>query len=100
MRLRRKLLFATMFIMLTGAAHAVVVNPDGMGLDPAMEVRGLDWAPGNTLITPVGNASIFTHFMGDVFQLYSHASLSGFLDTGSTSIGGLGANRWLSLIHI
>ncbi|WON73670.1 PEP-CTERM sorting domain-containing protein [Nitrosospira sp. Is2] len=89
-----KLLFATLLIALASTAHAIAVDPDGAGLEPAMDVKGLHWAPGNTLITPVGRASIFAHPLGDVFQRYTHASLSGFEDSQGTSIGSSGAGRW------
>jgi hypothetical protein len=89
-----RLLFATLLIMLPGIAHAIAVDPDGAGLDPAVEVKGLDWAPGNTLITPVGGASIFSHPLGDVFQRYTHASLMGFEDSQGVGIGSSGAGGW------
>lgn len=82
-------------MMLTGTVHALVVNPDGTGIDPAIDVSSMNWAPGNTLLTPVGNASIFTHPMGDVFQRYSHASLNGFEDSNGVSVGGTGLDRWV-----
>ena len=88
------LLFTTLSMMLTASAHAIAIKPNGIGLDPAIDVRILDWAPGNTLLTPVGNASIFTHPVGDVFQLYTHASLSGFRDSGGGLIDGPESNKW------
>ncbi|MEO7558791.1 MAG: PEP-CTERM sorting domain-containing protein [Nitrosospira sp.] len=94
MDLQRKLFFAIVSMMLATASHAVVINPDGGGAAPAIEVKSLDWASGNTLLTPVGNASIFTHPLGDVFQLYAHASLGGFLDGNGGGTGGLGSNGW------
>jgi hypothetical protein len=81
-------------MMLTASAHAIAIKPNGIGLDPAIDVRGLDWAPGNTLLTPVGNASIFTHPVGDVFQLYTQASLSGFRDSSGGLIESQGSNKW------
>jgi hypothetical protein len=89
-----KLLFATLLIMLPGIAHAIAVDPDGAGLDPAIDVKSLDWATGNTLITPVGGASIFSHPLGDVFQRYTHASLQGFEDSQGVGSGSSGAGRW------
>ncbi|HEV7929896.1 MAG TPA: hypothetical protein VGP12_07165 [Nitrosospira sp.] len=89
-----KLLFATLLIILGGTAHAIAVDPDGAGLNPAIDVKGLDWAPGNTLITPVGSASIFSHPLGDVFQRYTHASLMGFEDSQGAGIGSSGTSRW------
>jgi hypothetical protein len=82
-------------MMLAGAAHALIVNPDGTGIDPQIDVSSMNWAPGNTLLTPVGDASIFTHHMGDVFQRYLHASLNGFEDSNGASVGGSGADRWV-----
>lgn len=90
-----KFLFSAMFMMLTGVAHALVVNPDGSGIDPAIDVSSMSWAPGNALLTPVGNASIFTHHMGDVFQSYMHASLKGLENSDGVSIGGPESNRWV-----
>lgn len=89
-----KFLFLAMFMMLTGAAHALVVNPDGPGIDPAIDVSSMSWAPGNALLTPVGNASIFTHHLGDVFQSYMHASLNGLKNSDGVSIGGPTPDRW------
>lgn len=97
MNRRPRLLFgtlATLLITLSGIAHAIAVDPDGIGLNPAIEVKGLDWAPGNTLITPVGGASIFSHSLGDMFQRYTQASLRGFEDSQGTSIGSSGAGAW------
>src|SRR6185503_17369545 len=94
MTLQRRLLFTTLSMMLTASAHAIAIKPNGIGLDPAIDVRGLDWAPGNTLLTPVGNASIFTHPVGDVFQLYTQASLSGFRDSSGDLIESQGSNKW------
>src|SRR5687768_8701190 len=91
---RRKLLFAVIFIMLTATAHAIPVDPDGVGIDPAIDASRLEWGPTNTLITPVGNASILTHPLGDVFQLYSQASLSEFQDSSGSPIGSFGSDRW------
>ncbi|SHL60974.1 hypothetical protein SAMN05216428_10463 [Nitrosospira sp. Nsp11] len=82
-------------MMLTSAAHALVVNSDGTGIDPAIDVSSMNWAPANTLLTPVGDASIFTHYMGDVFQRYLHASLNGFEDSNGVSVGGPGLDRWV-----
>jgi hypothetical protein len=90
-----KFLFPAVFMMLAGAAHALVVNPDGTGIDPAIDVSSMNWAPGNTLLTPVGNASIFTHHTGDVFQRYLHASLDGFGDSNGVSVGGPRPDRWV-----
>jgi hypothetical protein len=94
MNRRRKLLFATLLIMLGGTAHAIAIDPDGAGLNPAIDAKGLNWAPGNTLITPVGSASIFSHPLGDVFQRYTQASLMGFEHSQGASIGSSGAGRW------
>jgi hypothetical protein len=94
MSLQRKLFPAIVAMMLTTAAHAVMINDDGGGPDPAIDAKGLDWAPGNTLLTPVGNASIFTHPVGDVFQLYTQASLSGFRDSSGGLIESQGSNKW------
>jgi hypothetical protein len=80
--------------MLPGIAHAIAVDPDGAGLDPAIDVKSLDWATGNTLITPVGGASIFSHPLGDVFQRYTHASLQGFEDSQGVGSGSSGARQW------
>ncbi len=91
---QRRLLFTTLSMLLTTAAHAVAIKPDGSGLGPAIDVRGLDWAPGNTLLTPIGNASILTHPAGDVLQLYTHASLSGFRDSSGSLIDSQGSNNW------
>jgi hypothetical protein len=87
-------LLAPLLIMLAGTAHAIAVDPDGAGLNPIIDVKALDWGPGNTLITPVGSASIFTHPLGDVFQRYTHASLSGFADSKGGSIGNSGRGQW------
>lgn len=91
MSLRRKLFPTILAMMLTTAAHAIIINDDGGGPDPAIDAKGLDWAPGSTLLTPVGNASIFTHPKGDVFQVYAQASLASFLDSNGASTG---ANGW------
>ncbi|ARO88119.1 hypothetical protein EBAPG3_010230 [Nitrosospira lacus] len=90
----RKLFFAILSMMLATTSHAIIINADGGGAVPAMDVKGLDWAPGNTMLTPVGNASIFSHPLGDVFQLYTHASLGGFLDSNGGGIGSPGSNGW------
>jgi hypothetical protein len=94
MNLQPKFLGPTLLIMLAGTAHAIAVDPDGAGLNPAIDVRGLDWAPGNTLLTPVGSASIFTHPLGDVFQRYTHASLTGFEDSNGAGIGISRPSQW------
>ncbi len=94
MSLQRKLFFAIVSMMLATASHAVIINADGSGPNPAIDVKGLDWTPGNTLLTPVGNASIFTHPLGDVFQLYAHASLGRFLDGNGGSTGNSESNGW------
>jgi hypothetical protein len=73
---------------LAAAAHAVVIDADGAGSTSGRDIQTLQWAPGNTLITPVGNASIFSHPLGDVFQFYAQASLGSF--DGSAT----GAGRW------
>lgn len=90
----RKLLFAVILMAVTGVANAIPVDPDGVGIDAAIDVQRLEWGPANTLITPVGNASIFTHPLGDIFQLYSQASLSEFQDSSGSPIGSSGADRW------
>lgn len=90
----RKLLFTVILTVLTGVANAIPVDPDGVGIDAAIDVQRLEWSPANTLITPVGNASIFTHPLGDIFQLYSHASLSEFQDGNGSPIGSSGSDRW------
>jgi hypothetical protein len=41
-------LLAPLLIMLAGTAHAIAVDPDGAGLNPAIDVKALDWAPSNT----------------------------------------------------
>lgn len=79
---------------LSGAVHAITVDPDGVGLDPVIHARGMNWMAGNTLITPVGDASIFAHPIGDVFQRYTHASLNGFENSDGVSIDGPASNRW------
>ena len=94
MRRQHKLLSATLLLMLAGAAHAIAVDPDGAGLGPAVDVRRLGWAPGNSLITPVGSASIFTHPLGDVFQRYTHASLARLEDSKGASIGISSPSPW------
>lgn len=94
MSLQRKLFFAIASMMLATASHAIIINADGGGPGSAIDVKGLDWAPGNTLLTPVGNASILTHPLGNVFQLYAHASLGGFLDSNGGSTGNPGSNGW------
>ena len=94
MKRQHELLSATLLLMLAGAAHAIAVDPDGAGLGPAVDVRRLGWAPGNSLITPVGSASIFTHPLGDVFQRYTHASLARFEDSKGASIGISSPSPW------
>jgi hypothetical protein len=94
MKRQHKLLSATLLLMLGGAAHAIAVDPDGAGLAPALDVERLAWAPGNSLITPVGGASIFTHPLGDVFQRYTHASLARFEDSKGASIGISSPSPW------
>lgn len=89
-----QLLFVAACMVLTSAVHAIAVDPDGVGLDPGIDARGMNWTAGNTLITPVGGASIFTHPLGDVFQRYTHASLNGFEGSGGVNIGGRASNGW------
>lgn len=89
-----QLLFVAVCMALPGAAYAVAVDPDGSGLDPVVDARGMNWAAGNTLITPVGAASIFTHPIGDIFQRYTHASLHEFEGNGGVSIDGPASNGW------
>ncbi len=83
-------LFIAACMVLPGVACAIAVDPDGVGLDPAIDARGMNWTAGNTLITPVGGASIFAHPVGDVFQRYTHASLHEFEGSSGVNIGG----RW------
>lgn len=92
--LQCKLFFAIVSMMLATVSHAIIINADGGGPGSAINVKSLNWAPGNTLLTPVGGASIFTHPLGDVFQLYVHASLGGFLDSNGGSTGNTGSNGW------
>lgn len=94
MRPYHQLLFAAIFMASSGTVYAIAIDADGAGIDSAIHVRGMNWAAGNTLITPVGGASIFAHPVGDVFQRYTHASLNGFEDSNGISIGGPGSNRW------
>ena len=63
---------------LAAAAHAVIIDADGAGPGAARDVKILDWAPGNTLVTAIDGASIFCHLLGDVFQFYTQASLGSF----------------------
>jgi hypothetical protein len=88
MSLIRKFMLGALSMALAAAAHAVVIDADGSGSGSARDVNTLQWTPGNTLITPVGSASIFFHPLGDVFQFYAQASLGSF--DGNTS----GAGRW------
>jgi hypothetical protein len=88
MSLIRKFALGAVFMALAAAAHAVVIDADGAGSGSARDVNTLQWAPGNTLITPVGSASIFFHPLGDVFQFYAQASLGSF--DGNTSV----SSRW------
>ena len=84
-----KFLFGVISMALAAAAHAVIIDADGAGPDAARDLKILDWAPGNTLITPVGGASIFSHPLGDVFQLYTQASLGSFDGSAAQD-----PNRW------
>ena len=88
MNLTRKFALGALLMVLAVAAHAVILDADGSGSGSTRDIKTLQWAPGNTLITPVGSASIFFHPLGDVFQFYSQASLGSF--DGSTA----GAGRW------
>jgi hypothetical protein len=83
-----KILLGAVSMALAAAAQATVIDADGPGPGSAADIQTLDWASGNTLITPVGNASIFFHPLGDVFQFYAQGSLSSF--DGNTG----GSNRW------
>jgi hypothetical protein len=83
-----KFLFGAISMLLAAAAQAVIIDADGSRSGSARDIQTLQWAPGNALITPVGNASIFFHPLGDVFQFYAQASLGSF--DGSAS----GANEW------
>src|SRR5687768_8616103 len=83
-----KFLLGAVSMALAAAAQAIVIDADGPGPGSAADIQTLDWASGNTLITPVGNASIFSHPLGDVFQFYAQGSLSSF--DGNTG----GSNRW------
>lgn len=88
MSLIRKFMLGALSMALAAAAHAVVIDADGSGSGSVKDVNTLQWTPGNTLITPVGSASIFFHPLGDVFQFYAQASLGSF--DGNMS----GAGRW------
>ncbi|HVW64623.1 MAG TPA: PEP-CTERM sorting domain-containing protein [Nitrosospira sp.] len=88
MSLIRKFMLGALWVVLASAAHAVVIDADGLGSGSARDVNTLQWAPGNTLITPVGGASIFFHPLGDIFQFYAQASLGSF--DGNTS----GSGSW------
>lgn len=88
MSVMHKFLFAAISMLLAATAQAVVIDADGSGSGSTRDIQTLQWAPGNTLITPVGNASIFSHPLGDVFQFYAQASLGSF--DGSAG----GASGW------
>ena len=83
-----KILLGAISVALVAVAQAAIIDADGSGPSSAADIQTLDWASGNTLITPVGNASIFSHPLGDVFQFYAQSSLAGF--DGNTG----GSNRW------
>ena len=91
---RQHELLSAMLLMLAGAAHAIAIDPDGAALAPALDVKRLGWAPGNSLIAPVGSASIFTHPLGDVFQRYTHASLARFEDSKGAGINISSPSPW------
>jgi hypothetical protein len=88
MGITHQFLLGTISMALAAAAQAVIMDADGPGPGSPADIQTLDWAPGNTLLTPVGNASIFSHPLGDEFQFYDQGSLDGF--DGNAS----GSNRW------
>lgn len=87
-----KIMVVAVSMAVAGVGHAALVNPDGAGGDPVINVGSLDWAASSALITPTGAASVNNPAVGDIFQVYAHASLSAFLNTAGNPIGGTQLN--------
>lgn len=87
-----KIMTVAVSMALAGMAHAIVINPDGAGIDPTINVGSLDWAASSALITPTGGADVNNPAVGDVFQVYAHATLSAFQGLEGNPIGGLSLN--------
>src|SRR5262249_11338344 len=69
-------------------ADLINFDPDGAGGDPAFQIAGFDWSVGNSLA--VGALPLTT--VGQTFQLYYQASLSGLIDADGNSFTPAGLN--------
>lgn len=87
-----KIMTVAVSMALAGMAHAITINPDAADPDPTINVGSLDWAASSALITPTGGADVNNPAVGDVFQVYAHATLSSFQDLEGNPIGGLSLN--------
>lgn len=76
------------------AGDIIQINPDAAGVDPALSVGTLDWAPGNAISIGVGSTALLeAAFVSQTpFQTYAHAALGSFIDGNGTPIGGLTLN--------
>jgi len=81
-----KVLCAAVALASTGQALAVPINPDvAEGTTPIIQVGSLDWAQSTALVTPV-TGSVTSPVVGNIFQTYTHAVLSGFFDVNGNPI--------------
>lgn len=84
-------------LALSGAASATIaftVDPDAAGGDNAVAVGSLDWAVGNSIaVADQGQNVGAGAFVGQVFSVYAHASLSALLRPNGNPIGGLNLNN-------
>lgn len=68
------------------AGDIVSIDPDGSeGLYGSLDISALDWNFGNVLITPVAG-TVTDPEVGDIFQNYAHAAVSGFNDADGNTL--------------
>lgn len=74
------------------AADNITFDPDGAGANPAQQISGFDFAPGNALAR---GAVPFT--VGSTFQLYQQMTLSALLNTSGNPVVPAGLNTSFEL---
>ncbi|HOW76250.1 MAG TPA: flocculation-associated PEP-CTERM protein PepA [Candidatus Competibacteraceae bacterium] len=78
------------------AGQIITINPDGAGVDPAIQVGSLGWNNGNAISVAREGQSLGVGVdgisVGQQFQTYGHAALATFIDDQGDTIGGLNLN--------